>query len=252
MNSFLALSSRKSISSLSLSCSNTAILLIVCGWANLFTSGFLLCSISRWSPSLWFWRSNAPFSKGFHNAAGLGSLSAPRKPGANIRVLSITLACKKGSAERRNSFLNICSLSDISVFINMSVASLLSSLIFNNGFSSKRLSLLTASSRPFLTGERDLDLDLDFINISLSLNRSRLLSSRDWNLWRSSIDNLLSLQVAINKSFSVVIFGGSYTSDHFIWNLLNKPLASLMNFIWNDHKCKILFIIWPFKPQICS
>ena len=39
----------------------------------------------------------------------------------------------------------------------------------------------------------------------------------------------------------------SYTSDHFIWNLFNEPLASLINLIWNDHECKILGIIWPFK-----
>ena len=37
-------------------------------------------------------------------------------------------------------------------------------------------------------------------------------------------------------------------SDHFIWNLLNEPnLASEINLIWNDHKCKILFIIWPLS-----
>ena len=42
-------------------------------------------------------------------------------------------------------------------------------------------------------------------------------------------------------------YRGSYTSDHFIWNLWNVPLASLINLIWIDHECKILFIIWPFK-----
>ena len=26
-----------------------------------------------------------------------------------------------------------------------------------------------------------------------------------------------------------------------------ESLASFINFIWNDHECKILFIIWPFK-----
>ena len=40
---------------------------------------------------------------------------------------------------------------------------------------------------------------------------------------------------------------GSYTSGHFIWNLWNSPKASFINFIWNDHACKILFIIWLFK-----
>ena len=39
---------------------------------------------------------------------------------------------------------------------------------------------------------------------------------------------------------------GSYTSGHFIC-LWNEPLASFINFIWNDHECKILFIIWLFK-----
>ena len=42
---------------------------------------------------------------------------------------------------------------------------------------------------------------------------------------------------------------GSYTSGHFIWNLWNEPSARFINFIWNDHSCKILFIIhiWPFN-----
>ena len=36
---------------------------------------------------------------------------------------------------------------------------------------------------------------------------------------------------------------GSYTSGHFIWNLWNEPSASFINFVWNDHKYKILFNI---------
>ena len=40
---------------------------------------------------------------------------------------------------------------------------------------------------------------------------------------------------------------GSYMRGHFIWNLWNEPLASSMNFIWNDYECKIMFILWPFK-----
>ena len=39
---------------------------------------------------------------------------------------------------------------------------------------------------------------------------------------------------------------GSYTSGHFIWNLWNEPSASFINFKWNGHECKILFIIWLF------
>ena len=47
-----------------------------------------------------------------------------------------------------------------------------------------------------------------------------------------------------------------YIEDHFIWKL-NEPSASLINFIWNDHSCKILFIIWPFQYdfiafKVCS
>ena len=38
------------------------------------------------------------------------------------------------------------------------------------------------------------------------------------------------------------IYRGSYTSDHLIQNLVNEPLASLINSIRNDHSCKILFI----------
>ena len=44
--------------------------------------------------------------------------------------------------------------------------------------------------------------------------------------------------------FSVSYNGGSYMSGHFIWNLWkNQPLVSFINFIWNDHECKILFFI---------
>ena len=35
-----------------------------------------------------------------------------------------------------------------------------------------------------------------------------------------------------------ILYRGSYTSGHFIWNLWNDPWASFINFIWNDHKCK--------------
>ena len=42
-------------------------------------------------------------------------------------------------------------------------------------------------------------------------------------------------------------YRGSYTSGHFIWNLWNEPLTSFINFKWNDHDCKILFIIWQFR-----
>ena len=36
-------------------------------------------------------------------------------------------------------------------------------------------------------------------------------------------------------------------SGHFIWNLWIELSARFINFIWNDHEWKILFIIWPFK-----
>ena len=45
----------------------------------------------------------------------------------------------------------------------------------------------------------------------------------------------------------ILINRGSYTSCHFIWNLWNEPLGSFINFIWNDHECKILFIMWLFE-----
>ena len=50
----------------------------------------------------------------------------------------------------------------------------------------------------------------------------------------------------------VFLYKGSYTPDHFIWNLINKPSASLIYLIWNDHECTILFIIWPFKCDFIS
>ena len=49
-----------------------------------------------------------------------------------------------------------------------------------------------------------------------------------------------------------VRFCWSYTSGHFIWNLWNEPLVCFINFIRNDHECKILFIILPFKMNIIS
>ena len=53
------------------------------------------------------------------------------------------------------------------------------------------------------------------------------------------------------KHFAVCfwLFGyrGSYTHGHFIWNLWKKPVTSFINSIWNDHNCKILFIIGLFK-----
>ena len=42
---------------------------------------------------------------------------------------------------------------------------------------------------------------------------------------------------------------GDYMNGHFMWKVWNQPLASFINFIWNDHECKILFIIQPFKME---
>ena len=41
-------------------------------------------------------------------------------------------------------------------------------------------------------------------------------------------------------------------SDHFIWNLLSEPFTSLINFILNDHECKILFIAHDIPNAILS
>ena len=43
----------------------------------------------------------------------------------------------------------------------------------------------------------------------------------------------------------------SYTRDHFIFNQLNSPKASLINFIWNDHSCKILYLKQVLKHFHC-
>ena len=72
------------------------------------------------------------------------------------------------------------------------------------------------------------------------LNSSPL--SLSWKSWDPLLFNLFK-----KNQFMQDINRGSYMSNHFIWNLLNKLLASLINFIWNDHLCKILFIIRPFK-----
>ena len=45
-------------------------------------------------------------------------------------------------------------------------------------------------------------------------------------------------------------YRGPDTSGHFIWNLWNKPLASFISFVWNDHGCKILFIIMTLENGI--
>ena len=49
-----------------------------------------------------------------------------------------------------------------------------------------------------------------------------------------------------HHTLQIIIIIGSFTNGHFIWNLWNEPSASFINFIWNDHLWKILFIIWPF------
>ena len=62
-----------------------------------------------------------------------------------------------------------------------------------------------------------------------------------------NVTKCLDLLFKRTESFDAVGHRGSYTSGHFIWNLWNEPLASFINFVWNDHECKILFIIWLFK-----
>ena len=49
-----------------------------------------------------------------------------------------------------------------------------------------------------------------------------------------------------------LIYRGSYTSDHFIWNLLNEPLASLINLILNDHKYNIYCLSYDLLDLILS
>ena len=43
------------------------------------------------------------------------------------------------------------------------------------------------------------------------------------------------------------VYTGSYTNSHLIWNLWNRPSSSFINFICNDHDCKILFLFDCFK-----
>ena len=48
--------------------------------------------------------------------------------------------------------------------------------------------------------------------------------------------------------FKIVIWETeSFSRGHFIWNLWDTSKARLINFIWNDHECKILYI-WPNMP----
>lgn len=42
----------------------------------------------------------------------------------------------------------------------------------------------------------------------------------------------------------IIICSGSYMCGHFIWNLWSEHSANFKTFVWNDHACKILFIIW--------
>ena len=93
------------------------------------------------------------------------------------------------------------------------------------------------------------DLQSDFI---LYIQK-RLLSGVYHSLAVFILLNCKMNELQIQDNYRIVwnaqypINRGSYTSGHFIWNLLNEPVASFINFIWNDHECKILFIIWPFK-----
>ena len=64
-------------------------------------------------------------------------------------------------------------------------------------------------------------------------------------LHRYNVPSYLELCVELSF-YSPQIYRGSYTSGHFIWILWNSSLTCFINFIWNDYKCKILFITWPF------
>ena len=70
-------------------------------------------------------------------------------------------------------------------------------------------------------------------------------SRETWNMPEEYCSN-----VCCRYTFNgIALNRGSSRSDHFIWNLWNKPFASFINFIWNDHECKILFIILPLKMR---
>ena len=69
-----------------------------------------------------------------------------------------------------------------------------------------------------------------------------MVSVRKWLLPASSKSGFNYVYIQVQPANT-----RSYTSGHLIWNLCNETLASFTNFLWNDHSCKILFIIWPFK-----
>ena len=57
-----------------------------------------------------------------------------------------------------------------------------------------------------------------------------------WKLGRSVLHKNIQNDISSMVKSQYLGHYGFYTGDHFIINL-----------IWNNHKCKILFIIWPFK-----
>ena len=61
---------------------------------------------------------------------------------------------------------------------------------------------------------------------------------------------MLILFFSVYLYMYIYIERGSYRSGHFILNLWNEPMASFINFIRNDHNCKILCVIWPFKMGV--
>ena len=59
--------------------------------------------------------------------------------------------------------------------------------------------------------------------------------------------NRAKVSMAVKMSLICATNRGSYARGHFIWHLWNSPKARFINFRWNDHECKILFITWPLK-----
>ena len=80
--------------------------------------------------------------------------------------------------------------------------------------------------------------DIAVNTLSLALSLHGYMNKMLVNMFASIKDHGITWKIGEYR--------GSYTSGHFMWTLWNKHLESFISYIWNDHSCKILFIIWPF------
>ena len=91
-------------------------------------------------------------------------------------------------------------------------------------------------------GINDFFYQTDWKKNPIQLNSSQTIRSTDIRYnnanfhWNKQTLKVVKLHLECHMMNRII------RSDHFIWNLLSSPKAYLINFIWNDHSRKILYI----------